>query len=131
MVFQFVYSNVYPEIYSFAEKRGIDLRNNFHLKLKKWKDKKKYSQKSIDGYFWNSEWSPLFPGAVQKKLVTVEGLEREKMADEQKQKEIGEKKPKKKNWGEKLQQKIRNWRKLKKRKKKTRTKKNCRRGSKS
>ena len=64
--------------------------------MKKWKDKKKYSQKSIDGYFWNSEWSPLFPGAVQKKLVTVEGLEREKMADEQKQKEIGEKKPKKK-----------------------------------
>lgn len=41
MVFQFVYSNVYPEIYSFVEKWGIDLRNNFHLKLKKWKDKKK------------------------------------------------------------------------------------------
>ena len=65
--------------------------------MKKWKDKKKYSQKSIDGYFSNSEWSPLLPGAVQKILVTVEDFEREKMADEQKQKEIGEKKQKKKN----------------------------------
>ena len=97
MVFQFAYSNVYPEIYSFVEDRGIDLRNNFHLKLKKWKDKKNYSQKSIDGYFSSSEWSPLLPGAVQKKIVTVEDFEREKMADEQKQKEIGEKKQKTKN----------------------------------
>ena len=44
----------------------------------------------------NSEWSPLLQGAVQRKLVTVEDFEREKMADEQKQKEIGEKKQKKK-----------------------------------
>ena len=43
-VFQFVYSSVYPEIYSFVEKRGIDLRNAFQLKFKEWKDKKKYSQ---------------------------------------------------------------------------------------
>ena len=33
----------------------------------------------------------------KKKLVTVEDFEREKMADEQKQKEIGEEKQKKKN----------------------------------
>ena len=78
MVFQFVYSNVYPEIYSFVEKRGIDLRNNFHLKLKKGKDKKKYSQKSIDGYFSNSEWSPLLPGAVQKKLLRLKILKGKK-----------------------------------------------------
>ena len=26
------------------------MRNNFHLKFKEWKDRKKYSQKSILGY---------------------------------------------------------------------------------
>ena len=49
-IFQFVYSSVYPEVYSFVEKRGVDMRNNFHLKFKEWKDRKKYSQKSILGY---------------------------------------------------------------------------------
>ena len=84
-VFQFVYSSVYPEIYSFVEKQGIDLRNAFQLKFKEWKDKKKYSQKSIDGYFSKCEGSPLPPGGVQKKLVADEDFEREKkLADEQK-----------------------------------------------
>ena len=32
-IFQFVYSSTYTEIYSFIEKRSIDLRNEFHLKL--------------------------------------------------------------------------------------------------
>ena len=30
---QFVYSRVYPEVYSFVEKQYIELRNNFHLKF--------------------------------------------------------------------------------------------------
>ena len=38
--FQFVCSNTYPEVCSFVEKRGIDLRNEFRLKFKEWKDKK-------------------------------------------------------------------------------------------
>lgn len=49
--FQFVYSRVYPEVYCFVEKRGIELRNNFHLKFKDWKGRKKYSQKSFESYF--------------------------------------------------------------------------------
>ena len=40
-IFQFVYSSTYPEVYSFIEKRDIDLRNEFHLKFQFWKDKKK------------------------------------------------------------------------------------------
>ena len=40
-IFQFVYSSTYTEIYSFIEKRSIDLRNEFHLRLKGWKDKKR------------------------------------------------------------------------------------------
>ena len=33
-IFKFVYSSVYPEVYSFVEKKGMDMRNNFHLKFK-------------------------------------------------------------------------------------------------
>ena len=33
-MFQYVYASVYPEVYSFVEKRGVDMRNNFHLKFK-------------------------------------------------------------------------------------------------
>ena len=40
-IFQFVHLSTYTEIYSFIEKRSIDLRNEFHLKLKGWKDKKR------------------------------------------------------------------------------------------
>ena len=33
-IFQFVYSRSFPEVYSFTEKRTIDLRNEFHLNFK-------------------------------------------------------------------------------------------------
>ena len=33
-IFQYVYVSVYPEVYSFVDKRVADMRNNFHLKLK-------------------------------------------------------------------------------------------------
>ena len=39
-IFQLVYSKTYPEVYSFVEKRGTNLSNQFHLKLKEWKNKK-------------------------------------------------------------------------------------------
>ena len=68
-IFQFVYSSVYPEVYSFVEKRGVDMRNNFHLKFKEWKDRKKLSQKSVEGYFSKAQNSPPPAGAIQKKLV--------------------------------------------------------------
>ena len=65
-MFQFVYLSTYPEVYIFFEKCSIDLRNEFHLKLKDWKDKKKYSQKSIESFYSKSEDSPPPLGAVQK-----------------------------------------------------------------
>ena len=33
-IFQYVYSNVYPEIYCSTEKRGFDLKGNFHIMFK-------------------------------------------------------------------------------------------------
>ena len=45
------------------------MRNNFHLKFNEWKDRKKYSQKSTEGYFSKVHNSPPPAGAIQKKLV--------------------------------------------------------------
>ena len=38
---QFVYSRCFPEIYSLIDRRGINLKSEFLLKFKLWKDKKK------------------------------------------------------------------------------------------
>ena len=41
------------------------MRNKFHLKFKEWKDRKKYSQKSIEGYFSKVQKSPPLASAIQ------------------------------------------------------------------
>ena len=38
-IFQYVYSNVFPEIYCSTEKRGFDLKSNFHIMFKTYKNK--------------------------------------------------------------------------------------------
>ena len=38
--FQYAYSNVFPEIYCSAEKKGFDLKSNFHIMFKTYKNKK-------------------------------------------------------------------------------------------
>ena len=40
-IFQYVYSNVFPEMYCSTERRGCDLKSNFHIIFKTYKDKKK------------------------------------------------------------------------------------------
>ena len=40
-IFQYMYSNVFPEVYCSTEKRGFDLKSNFHIIFKTYKDKKK------------------------------------------------------------------------------------------
>ena len=39
-IFQYIYSNVFPEIYCSTEKRVFDLKSNFHVIFKTYKDKK-------------------------------------------------------------------------------------------
>ena len=41
-IFWYVYSNVFPEIYCSTEKRGFDLKSNFHITFKTYKDKKNW-----------------------------------------------------------------------------------------
>ena len=73
------------------------MRNNFHLKFKEWKYSKKYSQKSVKGYFSQSQNSPAPAGAIQKKLFSIDDFEeKKKIAEEQKQKEMEGKKTTKK-----------------------------------
>ena len=38
-IFQYVYSRAFPEIYTMSEKRGIDIKSNFHILFKTYKDK--------------------------------------------------------------------------------------------
>ena len=40
-IFQYIYSNVYLEVYCPRERRGFNLRGTFHLVFKTYKDKKK------------------------------------------------------------------------------------------
>ena len=39
-IFQYVYSNVFPEIYCSIERRGFHLKSNFHIIFKMYRDKK-------------------------------------------------------------------------------------------
>ena len=104
-IFQIVYSSAYPEGCSFVEKRGVDMRNNFCLKLKEWKDTKKYSQKSIEGYFSKAQNSSPPAGALQKKLVSERTLRKKQNCERTKTKRNGRKKHKKKECRCELQQK--------------------------
>ena len=45
---QFVYSRYFPEIYSLIDKRGINLKSEFLLTFKAWKDKKKFLPNSTN-----------------------------------------------------------------------------------
>ena len=39
-IFQYVYSNVHPEIYFLSKRRGFNLKSTFHIMFKTYKDKK-------------------------------------------------------------------------------------------
>ena len=106
-IFQYVYPSFYPEVYSFVEKRGVDIRNNFHLKFKEWKDRKKYSPKSTDGFFSKPQSSRPPEGAEQKKLVTDEDFEEEKKNCRRTKKRDGREKTTKNNKKENSDTKLR------------------------
>ena len=107
-IFQFVYSSAYPEVYSFVEKRGIKLRNSFHLKFKDCKDRKKYSQKSIESYFSKSENLPQPTAGVIRKnscLMTILKMRKHWLRNKNKGKWKGKNK-KSESKSEKLPRKI-------------------------
>ena len=46
-IFQYVYSHVFPEIYTTSDKRGFDLKSNFHIIFKAYRDKMAVRQQQL------------------------------------------------------------------------------------
>ena len=82
---QFVYSRCFPEIYSLIDKPGINLKNEFLLTFKLWKDKKKFSTISTN----------------EKKSEDEQPLEKKIEEDEKLIKQLQEKNLKRKAFAEK------------------------------
>ena len=46
-IYQYVYSHVFPEVYTSSEKRGFDLKSNFHIIFKAYRDKIAMKQQQL------------------------------------------------------------------------------------
>ena len=46
-IFQYVYSHLFSEVYTSSEKRGLDLKSNFHILFKMYRDKQIMRQQSL------------------------------------------------------------------------------------
>ena len=46
-IHQYVYSHVFPEVYTTSKKRGFDLKSNFHILFKAYRDKMMMRQQSL------------------------------------------------------------------------------------
>ena len=46
-IYQYVYSHVFPEIYTTSKKRGFNLKSNFHILFKAYRDKQLIRQHSL------------------------------------------------------------------------------------
>ena len=86
-VIQFVYSRFFPEIYSLIDKRGINLKNEFLLTFKAWKDKKKFSQPSND----KKPYGKIEQQCLEKTLIEDENVTKELNEKKLKRKVLAEK----------------------------------------
>ena len=57
-IYQYVYSHVFPEIYTTSEKRGFDLKSNLHILFKAYRDKQIIRQHSLAKNQANYEQQP-------------------------------------------------------------------------
>ena len=69
-IFQFIYSNVYPEIYCSTKRRGFDLKSTFHLIFKTYKDKKKLEKMGKNPHDYTLERNESF--AFEQKPVEID-----------------------------------------------------------
>ena len=54
-IYHYVYSHVFPEVYTTSEKRGFDPKSNFHILLKTYRDKQIMRQQSLAKHQANYE----------------------------------------------------------------------------
>ena len=90
-IFQYVYSKCYPVTYSLVEKRGIDLRGEFLLTFKAWRDKRKsfYRQPQLEAFEQKEKIN-----TTEEKVnddIEIENVEKE-VVEKNKQEKMG------KNW---------------------------------
>ena len=89
-IFQYVYSNVYPEVYFSTKRRGFDLRSIFHLVFKTNKDKKRLEQSGKNPQNYTIERNESF--VFKQKPIEIDTFNDE---EEEKIKERVEKRKKK------------------------------------
>ena len=68
-IYQYVYSHVFPEIYTTSEKRGLDLKSNFHILLQAYCDKQIIRQHSLAKNQANYEQQPKEFNENEQKLI--------------------------------------------------------------
>ena len=90
-VIQFVYSRCFPEIYSLIDKRGINLKSEFLLPFKAWKDKKNFSPQQQQQRIASVENS--FNSVENKEVVSIKNytIEEDKKEKKAKRKVLAEK----------------------------------------
>ena len=54
-IFQYVYSHVFPKVYTASEKRGFDLKSNFHIMFKSYRGKMMIRQQYLANNLVNYE----------------------------------------------------------------------------
>ena len=117
-IFQYIYSNDFPDIYCSTEKRGFDLKSNFHIIFKIYKNKKQlesYLRKNPENYENICKETNIY----EQKPVTIDnfneveekGVKERVEKQKQKRREVAEqnkqlkKKNKKKTRGNKIKRK--------------------------
>ena len=117
-IFQYVYSNVYPEIYCATETRSFDLKSTFHIVFKTYKDKKKieqlgknpqnnennhaekwvFEQKPVKTYDFNEDEEKEVKESVEKRKTKRREVAEKKQALEKKKRQEKNKKNEKEMW---------------------------------
>ena len=72
-IFQYVYPNVFPEIYCSTEKIGFHLKSNFHIMFKTYKDKKQL-EKSMGENPANYETIRKETNIYEQKSLNIDGF---------------------------------------------------------
>ena len=68
-IFQYVYSHTFPEIYTMSEKRGIDIKSNFHILFKSYKDKQSLRHQQLAKQASNYENEHTETSKFEQKLI--------------------------------------------------------------
>ena len=90
IIFQYVYSTVFPEIYCSTERRGFDFKSTFHIIFKTYEDKKRMEQLGKNSQNYKNIWNETF--VYEQKPIKIDDFNE---AEEKDVKERAEKRKRK------------------------------------